>query len=229
MAKRAVVFDAYGTLFDVGAAARRAAGEPGRERLAAAEGELSRIWREKQIGYSWWRAVTGEHASFWQVTQDALDVALDATGLAEAPGLRETLLGLYRELDAYPDAAEAVAALRRAGLRTAILSNGSPDMLAAALEAAGMDGAFEAVISVEEVRSFKPDARVYALAERHLGVPPAETLFVSSNGWDVAAAAGFGFETVWVNRAGAPRERLPHAPAHVAPGLSALPRLAGAA
>jgi 2-haloacid dehalogenase len=228
MPKRAVVFDAYGTLFDVAAAARRAAAAPGRDRLAEREAELARIWRDKQIGYSWWRAVTGDYASFWTVTQDALDHALAATGLNGDPPLRDALLTLYWELSAYPEVPEVLAALRAAGRPTAILSNGAPDMLAAAVEAAGLTDALDHVISVEEVGTFKPDARVYALSERHLGVPPAETLFVSANGWDAAAATGYGFATLWVNRAGAPPERLPYTPQHEAGDLTAVPGLAAA-
>lgn len=228
MPKSAVVFDAYGTLFDVAAAARRAAAAPGRERLAEREGELSRVWRDKQVGYSWWRAVTGDYASFWQVTQDALDHALAATGLDGDPPLRDALLTLYWELAAYPEVPSVLASLRAAGRRTAILSNGSPDMLAGAVEAADLGPALDHVLSVDEVGTFKPDARVYDMVEHHTGLPPAEVLFVSANGWDVAAAAGYGFATLWVNRAGAPPERLPHAPAHEAADLTAVPGLAAA-
>jgi 2-haloacid dehalogenase len=229
MPKSAVVFDAYGTLFDVGAAARRAAAAPGRERLSAAEAELSRVWREKQVGYSWWRAVTGDYASFWQVTQDALDHALEATGLDGDPALRDALLTLYWELAAYPEVPETLARLRAEGRRTAILSNGSPDMLAGAVAAASLGDALDSVISVEEVATFKPDRRVYDLVDRHLGgMPPGAVLFVSANGWDAAAAAGYGFETAWVNRAGAAKDRLPHAPHHEIGDLRAVPDLAAA-
>jgi 2-haloacid dehalogenase len=228
MPKRAVVFDAYGTLFDVGAATRRASAAPGRERLAEREAEVSRLWREKQIGYSWWRAVTGDYTGFWQVTQDALDHALAATGLDGDAALRDALLTLYWELAAYPEVPAVLAALRAADRRTAILSNGSPDMLAAAIEAAGLADTLDHVLSVDEVGTFKPDPRVYAMVEHHLGTPPAEVLFVSANGWDAAAAAGYGFPTAWVNRAGAPRERLPHAPGHEVPDLTPVPGLAAA-
>lgn len=227
MPKRAVVFDAYGTLFDVTAAVRRAAAADTGP-LADRAAELSRLWREKQIGYSWWRTVTGEHVSFWQVTQDALDHALAACGLDGDPPLRDALLTLYWELAAYPEVPEVLAALRAAGRGTAILSNGSPDMLAAAVEAAGLAEALDHVLSVEEVGAFKPDARVYDLVEHHTGLSPAEVLFVSANGWDAAAAAGHGFATVWVNRAAAPPERLPHAPHHEVRDLTAVPGLAAA-
>ena len=224
---RACVFDAYGTLFDVAAAARRAAAEPGREALAAVWPALSDTWRRKQLEYSWIRALADAHTDFWTVTCDALDHAMAAHGLAD-PALRDRLRALYRELDAYPEVPDTLAALREAGCRTAILSNGSPEMLASAVASAGVGDRLDAVLSVEQVGVFKPDRRVYALVEPALGVPPADTLFVSSNGWDAAAATGFGFDTLWVNRAGAPVDELPWKPARAAETLAAVPAIAGA-
>ena len=227
MAVKACVFDAYGTLFDVSAAARTAAAEPGREALAAVWPKLSADWRAKQLQYTWLRAVMGVHADFWQVTCDGLDWAMEAAGLDD-PGLRARLLALYRELAAYPEVPAMLAALKAAGRRTAILSNGSPGMLEAAVASAGIGGLLDAVLSVEEVGVFKPDARVYDLVGRHLGVAREEVLFVSSNGWDAAAAAHYGFRTTWVNRAGEPMDRLPAVPEHVMPDLSGIPALAEA-
>ncbi|MCU0855344.1 MAG: haloacid dehalogenase type II [Rhodobacteraceae bacterium] len=222
---RACVFDAYGTLFDVSAAARIAAAEPGREALAAVWPRLAADWRGKQLQYTWLRSLMGVHADFWQVTQDGLDWAMEAAGLADA-GLRERLLALYRELSAYPEVPGMLAALKAAGRRVAILSNGSPAMLEAAVASAGIGASVDAVLSVEEVGVFKPDARVYDLVGRHLGVERGEVLFVSSNGWDAAGAAHYGFRTVWVNRAGEPVDRLPAAPGHVTADLTGLPALA---
>jgi 2-haloacid dehalogenase len=219
------VFDAYGTLFDVSAAARIAAAEPGREALAAVWPKLAADWRGKQLQYTWLRSLMGVHADFWQVTQDGLDWAMEAAGLADA-GLRERLLALYRELSAYPEVPGMLAALKAAGRRVAILSNGSPAMLEAAVASAGIGASVDAVLSVEEVGVFKPDARVYDLVGRHLGVERGEVLFVSSNGWDAAGAAHYGFRTVWVNRAGEPVDRLPAAPGHVTADLTGLPALA---
>lgn len=219
MTPRIAVFDAYGTLFDVNAAARRAAtGAPWADAWPA----LAALWRAKQLEYSWLRAITGDHADFWQVTQDGLDHALDTLGIA-AP--RDTLLALYRQLDAYAEVPGVLAALRARGLQTAILSNGTPDMLADAVDHAGLGGLLDAVLSVEEVGIYKPAPRVYALIEARLGLRPDQALFVSSNGWDVAGAARFGLGTVWVNRAGAALDRMPGRPAHVIPDLSPLPGL----
>jgi 2-haloacid dehalogenase len=223
----ACVFDAYGTLFDVNAAARIAAAERGREALAAVWPRLAADWRAKQLQYTWLRAIMGEHADFWQVTQDALDWAMEAAGLSD-DGLRERLLALYRELPAYPEVPAMLAALKASGRRAAILSNGSPGMLGAAVASAGIGSALDAVLSVEEVGVFKPDARVYDLVGAHLGVAPSEVLFVSSNGWDAAGAAHYGFRTVWVNRAGDPEDRLPARPGHVMADLSGIPALAEA-
>jgi 2-haloacid dehalogenase len=222
---RACVFDAYGTLFDVSAAARQAAAEPGRARLAAVWPRLAADWRHKQLSYSWLRAITGAHADFWVVTQDALDWAMEANGLAD-PELRERLLALYWQLEAYPEVPEVLAGLRARGLGTAILSNGSPEMLRGAVASALLDDLLDDLLSVEAVGVFKPHASVYALVPERFACAPAEILFVSSNGWDAAGAAGFGFVTAWVNRADEPVDRLPWRPHHVLPDLTAIPDLA---
>lgn len=222
----ACVFDAYGTLFDVASAARAAAAEPGREKLAAHWPLLAEAWRLKQLQYSWLRAITDAHTDFWQVTKDGLDWALEATGLDGDDELRARLLALYCTLEAYPEVPAMLATLKAGGRDTAILSNGAPDMLAAAVDSAGIGAHLDAVLSVEDVGVFKPDARVYDLVQARLGVPPDQVLFVSSNGWDAAGAAGYGFHTVWVNRAGEPVDRLPWRPAHVLKDLSGIPDLA---
>jgi 2-haloacid dehalogenase len=223
----ACVFDAYGTLFDVNAAARIAAAEPGHEALAVLWPKLAADWRAKQLQYTWLRAIMGEHADFWQVTQDGLDWAMEAAGLSDA-GLRQRLLALYRELPAYPEVPAMLAALKASGRRVAILSNGSPEMLEAAVASAGIGAALDAVLSVEEVGVFKPDARVYDLVGARFGGARAEVLFVSSNGWDAAGAAHYGFRTVWVNRAGEPQDRLPARPGRVMADLAGIAALAEA-
>ena len=222
---RAVVFDAYGTLFDVAGAARAAAAGPDGAALAEVWPRLAEDWRRKQLEYSWLRAIGGAHAGFDTVTADALDWAMQAQGLNDAD-LRAVLLSLYERLPAYPEVPATLTALRGQGRTTAILSNGTPAMLASATASAGIIDLFDAVISVEEVGVFKPHPSVYALTGPRLGVTPSEVLFVSANGWDVAGAAAFGFVTVWVNRAGLPVDRLPGRPAHILPDLSPLPDLA---
>lgn len=221
---RVCVFDAYGTLFDVAGAARAAAAEPGGAVLAKVWPKLAEDWRLKQLQYSWLRAVTGRHVDFWQVTQDGLDWAMEAQGLAD-PGLRARLLDLYRTLPAYPEVPAMLAALRGRGLATAILSNGAPGMLADAVASAGIGGSLDAVLSIEDVGVFKPARAVYDLVGARFATDPDAVLFASSNGWDAAAAADYGFVTAWVNRSGQPADRLPGTPAHVLPDLSALPDL----
>lgn len=223
----ACIFDAYGTLFDVGAAARLAAAEPGREAFAKDWPQIAEHWRLKQLQYTWLRAVMGEHADFWDVTQNGLDWALEASGHEGDPELRERLLQLYWELEAYPEVPAMLTALKTGGMNTAILSNGSPAMLDGAVQSAGIGEALDDVLSVESVGVFKPASVVYDLVGKRFGCAKDEVLFVSSNGWDAAAAAGYGFTTAWVNRAGDPVDRLPARPDHVLTDLTGIPGLAG--
>ncbi len=225
MAITTCVFDAYGTLFDVAAAARQAAAEPGRENLAKTWVKLANDWRLKQLQYTWLRAVAGAHTDFWQVTQDGLDWALEASDLDD-PELRERLLALYWELSAYPEVPAMLAALKSAGFNTAILSNGSPDMLAGAVESAGVGADLDDVLSVESVGVFKPHPSVYELVTKRFSCARNEVLFVSSNGWDAAAAAGFGFRTIWANRTGEPMDRLPWKPETVLTDLTGVADMA---
>ena len=226
MTIKACIFDAYGTLFDVSAAAREAAAEPGREALAAHWQALAAHWRAKQLQYTWLRAVTGDHTDFWTVTQDGLDWAMDAVGLDDAE-TRERLLALYWELAAYPEVPGMLNTLKYQGYQTGILSNGSPEMLDGAVSSAGVGASLDAILSVESVGVFKPDSRVYDMVGAAFGTARDEVLFVSSNGWDAAGAAAYGFQTVWVNRAGEPLDRLPGRPAEILPDLTTIPDLAG--
>jgi 2-haloacid dehalogenase len=216
---RACVFDAYGTLFDVAAAAARCRGALGGE-----ADRLTALWRDKQLQYTWLRGVQGRHLDFWQVTQDALDFALETLGLAEA-GLGERLMQLYLSLDPFPEVTPVLRRLRDAGLLLAILSNGTPQMLAAAVESAGLGGAFDQVLSVEAVGVYKPHPSVYRLACERLGLAAGAIAFVSSNAWDAHAAAAFGMRVVWCNRYGQRRERLPGRPDREIRSLAELPML----
>ena len=224
---KACVFDAYGTLFDVAAAAREAAAEPGREALAAVWQKLATDWRLKQLQYTWLRAVSGDHTDFWEVTQNGLDWAMEASGLSD-PELRERLLALYFELSAYNEVPAMLARLKEQGFATAILSNGEPKMLQGAVESAGLGDVLDAVLSVQDVGVFKPSPLVYQMVNDHFDISSDEVLFVSSNGWDAAHATGFGFTTAWVNRAGEPMDRLPWTPRHVLSDLTTIPELASA-
>jgi 2-haloacid dehalogenase len=219
---RACLFDAYGTVFDVASAAARCA-----DVLADAAPRLGALWRDKQLQYTWLRAVQGRHADFWQVTGDALDFALETLGLTER-SLRDRLMRLYLTLDAYPEVSGVLRRLRGAGLATSILSNGSPAMLAAVVDNAGLGDLLDSVLSVEEAGVYKPDPRVYQLAVDRFAVPAQQIAFVSSNGWDAWAASAFGMRAVWCNRSGQRPERLPGAPDREIGTLAELPPLLGA-
>ena len=203
---RACVFDAYGTLFDVHSAVGKH-----RARLGDDADAVSGMWRAKQLEYTWQRTILDRYVDFWRVTADGLDYALDAHGVDDA-GLRDDLLHAYLSLDCYPEVREVLDTLKNADLMTAILSNGSPMMLEAAVESAGIGDLLDAVVSVDELRMYKPSAEVYQLAMDELEVGRGQVSFQSSNAWDAAAAATFGFRVAWCNRFGQARERLPDAP-----------------
>lgn len=224
MAIKICVFDAYGTLFDVNAAAREAAAEPGFSKLGDQWAALAEDWRRKQLEYSWLRAVTGDYCDFWRVTCDGLDWAMARHGLDDAD-LRTRLLQLYRDLSAFPEVSALLTTLRDAGQLTAILSNGSPDMLGDAVASAGIGDLLDDVLSVESVGVFKPASKVYDLVPARFEVAPDQVLFVSSNGWDAAAAASYGFVTAWVNRRREPIDNLPGRPHYVLSDLSEIPGL----
>ena len=219
---RACVFDAYGTVFDTSSAAHRL-----RDRLGDTADRLAEVWRAKQLEYTWLMSLMGRHVDFLAITGWALDFALDALGQPADAELRTDLIDQYLVLDAYPDARSTLETVKAAGLATAILSNGSPEMLAKATASARMGPQLDHVLSVESVGIFKPHPRVYQLAVDRLGVSRPEICFVSSNGWDVAGAASFGFQVLWVNRAGKTPERLPTGPHAVRSDLASLPALLG--
>lgn len=218
----ACVFDAYGTLFDFGSAAAACTDVLGPKAAA-----LTVLWRDKQISYSWLRTMQGRYVPFRQVTADALEYSLVALGIDD-PALRARLLGLYDTLEPFPEVRDTLARLTAAGYRTAILSNGSPDMLAPLVDRPGLREHLHHVLSVDAVGAFKTDPRVYQLAVDRLGVAPQQICFFSSNAWDAWAASDFGFRVLWCNRAGAPRENLPGGPDGEIRTLSeALPWLVG--
>jgi 2-haloacid dehalogenase len=213
---RAVVFDAYGTLFDVHSIVTTC------ERLFPGKGAaLSQTWRVKQLEYTWLRNGMQRHVDFNQVTQDALRVACEALALGYTDAVFDELNLGYRTLQPFADARSALATLNAAQQKPklAILSNGAPDMLNAVVKHNGFDSLLDAVLSVEEVGVFKPDPRVYQLAVDRLGDAKNEIGFVSSNGWDAAGAKAFGFNVFWINRSGAPVERLGVVPDYVVKSL----------
>lgn len=217
--KQAYVFDAYGTVFDVHAAIarHRAAAGPEADRL-------SEIWRTKQLEYTWTMTLAGHYVDFWTLTERALDYAFARVPSVDR-SLRPQLLDAYLRLDTFADAAKALTELKRLGARLAILSNGSPRMLDAAVEASGIGPLLEAAFSVDPLRIYKPRPEVYALVTDGLRVSVQDVIFVSSNRWDIMGAASFGFRAIWINRAGMPDEFADHAPQRVVADLAALPAL----
>jgi 2-haloacid dehalogenase len=213
----ACVFDAYGTLFDVNSAARSAQDSLGEKWLPLAE-----LWRTKQLQYTWLRGLAGYHADFWQVTGDALDFALSTLHL-EDPALRARLMNLYMVLRAYPEVPDTLKRLKAAGMKLAILSNGTPAMLADASANARIADLLDAILSVEEVRIYKPHPSVYRLACQRLNVTAGRVWFLSSNGWDAYSARAFGFRALWCNRFGQAPERIPETPDAQIATLAELP------
>ena len=211
---RGYVFDAYGTLFDVHSVI-----EAGRE-ITTDPAELSATWRQKQLEYTWLRALMGRYEDFWAVTGAALRYAIRRLGLTATEAQIARLLEAYLSLAPFP---EAQAALNRLeGQPRAILSNGSPRMLAAAVASSGLGPLLQHVISVDAVKTYKPSPQVYALGPQALGIPASELLFVSSNAWDVAGAKAFGYQVAWCNRTRAPAEELGVTPDYVISRLDQL-------
>jgi 2-haloacid dehalogenase len=215
---RVFVFDAYGTLFDVHAAIARHRAEAGPD-----ADRFSEIWRAKQLEYTWTLTLAGRYADFWMLTERALDFAFARIPKVDR-SIKPKLLDAYSTLDAYPDALPLLQELKSGGHGTGILSNGSPQMLASAVQSAGIGHLLDAVLSVDAIRMYKPRREVYALATEHFKVSPGEIVFVSSNRWDIMGAFACGFCTSWVNRANAPQEYEP-APDAVVSDLKSLAML----
>jgi 2-haloacid dehalogenase len=213
---RAFVFDAYGTLFDVHSAVARH-----RAAIGAEADRLSEIWRAKQLEYSWVLSLAGRYEPFWTLTERALAYALARCPRVDA-ALKPQLMAAYRTLHAYPEVPETLRRLRGRGLRTGILSNGDPAMLADAVASAGVADLIDPVLSVEAAGVFKTSPRAYALVTAALAMPAADVAFVSSNRWDVAGAAALGFPCVWVNRLRLPDEYADLGPVSVIESLSEL-------
>lgn len=216
---RACVFDAYGTLFDVSSVVRGA-----EEALGDKAKGVLELWRTKQLQYTWLRSVAGHHADFWQVTGEALSYALASFKLDRAD-LKVQLMACYMSIPTYPEVTETLQRLKSGGMRLAILSNGSPAMLSAAVENSSLGTLFDAVISVEEVGVFKPHPSVYALTAKHLGITPEHTCFISSNSWDAFSAKAYGFRVMWCNRFKQPPECLPTIPDGMIDDLDVLPEI----
>ena len=211
------VFDAYGTLFNLHAAA-----EQHRDAIGPEWQRFSQTWRTKHIEYTWHATLVGRKPTFWLLAERSLDYAIAVHGLTVSAATRDALMAAYRRMQAYPEVREVLAGLRARGAKVAVLSNGDPDMLADAIAAAGLNGTLDEVISVADAGAFKPAQAVYKLATDRFGCAPGDISFQSSNRWDIAAAKAAGFRCVWINRVGAPDEYPDHAPDRVVGDLRAL-------
>ena len=217
----ACVFDAYGTLLDFNSAVERC-----RDRIGPRADELSALWRQKQLQYTWLRSLMGRHVDFWHVTGEALDYSLKAVEIDDAP-LRAELMQLYLSLEPFADARDCLVRVKEAGARTAILSNGSMTMLVAAVKNAGLDDAVDAIYSVDRAEIFKPHPSVYQIPVDELKLPAQRICFLSANGWDAHGGAAFGFRVAWINRYGQPAEALPGDIQVALASLADLPALLG--
>jgi 2-haloacid dehalogenase len=207
---KAVLFDAYGTLFDVYSVAHAA------EQLFPGRGEkLALLWRDKQIEYTRLLTMSGRYQTFWEITCAALRYAVQRFELRLDPAGEAHLLNQYRHLSAFPENRAVLAELKQRGIAAGILSNGDPAMLAVAVKSAGFEDLLSHVLSVDAVKRFKTDPLAYSLGPRALGLPAREILFVSSNCWDAIGATWYGHTTLWVNRTGAPLEQLDTAPTRI--------------
>lgn len=215
------VFDAYGTLFDVSSVAGGA-----RDALKERWQALSDLWRNKQLQYTWLRGLAGNHANFWEVTSDALNFAMASLEIDDAE-LKERLMSLYLSINAYPEVPAMLARLKQGGLKLAILSNGTPQMLGAAVDNSGIRGSLDAILSVESVGVFKPHPSVYEMACSYFGLSAEKICFISSNGWDAFSAKAFGFRVLWCNRFHQVPEQIPETPDGEIGDLTQLPTILG--
>jgi 2-haloacid dehalogenase len=218
----ACVFDAYGTLFDV----QQSIVLRVRERVGELTDRLVRHWREKQLQYTWLLSLMGKYVDFWHVTGQSLDHTMRTLGVTDL-ALRARLMELYLDLKAFPDTIPALSDLKRRGMKIAILSNGTPTMLTAAVTAAGLAHSLDNVFSADEIKMYKPHPSVYQLACDRLGLDKSRICFVSANAWDASGAANFGFQTVWLNRNAAEPDELPGELAQIVRSLAELPGLIG--
>ena len=206
--KKFIIFDAYGTLFDVNAAARNYSKKTNNENFVSIWEKVSLLWREKQISYTWYYNSIGYKTNFWKVTEDALDFALEYYNLKENYNLRENLLSLYKKLDIFPEVLDVLKNLNAKNYKCAILSNGTMEMLNNAAFNSKINNYLEAILSAETFGLFKPNKKVYEMVLSQFSCNKKDVFFISSNGWDAAGGSAFGFSSLWINRNNLPEEKL---------------------
>ena len=218
---KACIFDAYGTLFDFNSAVDLCSKDIGDK-----SEELSNIWRQKQIQYTWLRSMMNKYADFWQVTGDALDYAMSAVSIKNEP-LQKNLMQLYKELEIFPEVNEVLNNIKNENLKIAILSNGTQEMLFNAINHSNLNRLIDMVISVDEIGVYKPSPKVYQLAINKLKLNPEEICFISSNAWDAHGASSFGFKVIWINRYQLPHEKIPTEPDKIISSLLPITNILG--
>lgn len=218
------IFDAYGTLFNVMSAAQIVATEKEHDKFLKYSEKVSNTWRTKQLEYTWLRNIMDDYLDFWQITKDGLDFALEECQIQNTQ-LRNRLLDVYWNLSAYSEARDVLIALKSNNIRTGILSNGSRDMLDSAVKSANLNDNLDVVLSIDKIKIYKPDAKVYQMVLNHFNCTKEDVLFISSNGWDISGASKFGFKTLWVNRNFSPQDRLSFKSWKTVNNLSTIPSI----
>ena len=220
--KKVVIFDAYGTLFDVNAAARNFSKKTVDINFINTWEKVSKLWRDKQISYTWYYTSIGYKTNFWKITEDALDYALEFYNLKDNTDLRNNLLKLYRKLDIFPEVLEVLKYLKSSGCSSAILSNGTIEMLNDAVMSSKIGNYLEVILSAEKLGLFKPNKKVYELVKEYFSCDKKDVIFISSNGWDAAGGSAFGFSSLWINRNNLPMERFPWKPTWTGSDLNSI-------
>ena len=193
MKAKAIVFDAYGTLFDVNSAAEKC-----KDKIGSKWEAFANHWRTTQLEYTWLRSLMNRHKNFWDVTEDSLDKSIRVFGIDK--NMKNDLLNLYKILSPYPEVKEVLECLKKKSFKLAILSNGTPSLLSELIKNSDLNNLFDDLFSVEEVKVYKPDSRVYELPVKKYNIKASEVTFLSANTWDVSGGGNFGYNSIWVNR-----------------------------
>ena len=202
---KAIVFDAYGTLFDVNSAA-----EKSKDKIGNKWENFANFWRTTQLEYTWLRSLMKKHKNFWQITEDSLDKSMEIFQIDKS--LRNDLLSLYKELSPYPEVKNVLENLKKKSFKLAILSNGTPELLNHLVKSSDLENLFDDIFSVEEVKIYKPDPKVYDIPINKYKVSKGEIIFLSANTWDVSGAGNYGYNSIWVNRNNSVFDKLDYKP-----------------
>ena len=212
---KAIVFDAYGTLFDVNSAA-----EKSKDKIGNKWENFANFWRTTQLEYTWLRSLMKKHKNFWQITEDSLDKSMETFQIDKS--LRNDLLSLYKELSPYPEVKNVLENLKKKSFKLAILSNGTPELLNHLVKSSDLENLFDDIFSVEEVKIYKPDPKVYDIPVNKYKVSKGEITFLSANTWDVSGAGNYGYNSIWVNRNNSIFDKLDYKPKNEVKNLKQL-------